>query len=125
MIPGEYNIDIDRGSTFIADMYSYTDFGGRIDLEANYNLVRMQIRPAWQKNRTKVLTGTPLYELTTTNGKIILDRGKITVKLTAAETAAFVFSKGVYDIELVNTANPERVDKLLRGTITIKGERTI
>jgi len=125
MIPGEYNIDIDRGSTFIADMYAYTDFGGRIDFEANYNLIRMQFRQAWQKNKTRVVSGTPLYELSTTNGKIVLDRGKITVSLTAAETAAFVFAKAVYDLELVNTTLPERVDKLLHGTVTIKGERTI
>lgn len=47
-----------------------------------------------------------LFELSTVNGRIVIDgpTGTITLKFTAAETAAFTFTNAVYDLQLTPPA---------------------
>lgn len=69
--------------------------------------------------------GTELFSLTTENSRIeIFDTDYyIALNITAADTAAMTFSKGVYDLELVNTGSGA-VYRLIQGTITVKDEVT-
>lgn len=68
--------------------------------------------------------GTVLDTLDTTNGKIVVDpAGKtITLKLDAATTAAYAWTRGVYELEMVSATG--EVTTLLRGTITVTKEVT-
>lgn len=68
--------------------------------------------------------GTELVALTSTDSEIILDTAAFTITLTlaAAVTAAFTWTKGVYDLELVSSTG--RVTRILSGTITLSKEVT-
>jgi hypothetical protein len=78
---------------------------------------RMQIRSS------VTATGTPLAELTSGDGDIVIDNvGKtITVTISATETAGFSFSNAVYDIELVDGS---MVISFLSGKVTLQKEVT-
>lgn len=80
----------------------YTDYisGGVVEYNQPNNLfgvaARMQIRE-------KINSTTTLDELTTENGKIVLDNvlKTITILLTDTITAAYTFSSAVYSMELI------------------------
>ena len=126
MIPGKYDIIIWKGGTL------------KIILNADgldfnvYDEIRMQVRPPWTNG--KPVSQSPLLLLNKTNGRIaVSDDGlSLTLTVTADETAAFVFNGGIYDLELVQNADPmanppilaQVVHKLIYGTVTIKGEVT-
>ena len=78
---------------------------------------RMQVR-------AQVPSADVLLELTTDNGRIELGTtdGAITLKLTAAETAALAWQRGVYDLEIVHS--DASVRRLLEGSIKVKPEVT-
>jgi len=68
--------------------------------------------------------GTELFSLTTENSRIVVDpvNFKITLAMTATETAAFVWTKGVYDLEVVSASGV--VTALMAGSITVSKEIT-
>lgn len=68
--------------------------------------------------------GTELLSLTTVNGGIVLDTVKriITLKITAAATAALTWRRGVYDLEMV--AADGTVTGLTKGKVTVELEVT-
>lgn len=68
--------------------------------------------------------GTVLETLTTENGKIVLDNVKKTIilKLDAAATAAYAWTKGVYELELVSAGGD--VTALLTGAVSVAKEVT-
>lgn len=74
--------------------------------------------------RAKITDATPIIELTTANGRIELGgaTGTITLKLSAAETAALSFVAAVYDLELVFTDGTVR--RLAEGSVSLKPEVT-
>lgn len=78
---------------------------------------RMQVRSA-------VDSATVLLELTTANGGIELggSSGEITLHLSAADTAALSWARGVYDLEVVMSDSTVR--RLLEGSIKVKPEVT-
>jgi tRNA threonylcarbamoyladenosine modification (KEOPS) complex Pcc1 subunit len=78
---------------------------------------RMQIRE-------KVDSTTTIKELTTENGGITLDitNSKITVTISATDTAAFTFASAVYSLELVSSTNV--VTPLINGNISLVREVT-
>lgn len=100
----------------------FTDYisGGILEYNAPVDLAnttaRMQIRE-------KLTSDTVILELTTENGKIVLDNTNktITINLTATETAAFTFKSAVYSLELVKSGV---VTPLIDGTITLIKEVT-
>lgn len=67
--------------------------------------------------------GTLLHSLTTENGGIALDDTNHTITLTisAADTAAFTWTRGVYDLELVDGAT---VTPIAAGNVTVEREVT-
>lgn len=67
--------------------------------------------------------GTVLHTLTTENGGIALDDTNHTITLTisAADTAAFTWTRGVWDLEVVDGAE---VNAPFSGTVTVEREVT-
>lgn len=70
--------------------------------------------------------GTVLYELTSANSRIVVDDASKTVTLTisAADTETFDWTKGTYDLELVEAGSPEIVHDVLYGDVTVTKEVT-
>lgn len=127
MVPGKYDITIYRGGTFEINIESTNTLDVDLDFEDVYDSIRLHIRPAWVKRPS---SNAPLLELTTANGGITIDGTILTLHISAAATAAIAFDEGKYDLELViaATTDPvavEKVDKLLYGSVTIIGEKTI
>ena len=69
-----------------------------------------------------------LKELTTANGGIVLEAGgatgQIDLYMGATETSNITWVSGVYDLELVETADPENVSRLVKGVFTVDPEVT-
>lgn len=130
MIPGKYAIKIWRGGTWsIGITQDVLDF-------AEYDEIRMQIRPPFRKNKASTCDSiTALLSLTLDNGRVTVEESTNTLRLTVSstDTAAIKFNEGVYDLELVThvdlDADPqiteEVVDKLLYGTVEVEGEQTV
>lgn len=102
-----------------ADFKSYTS-GGYIQFNTPVDLTGYTAR---MKIKDKV-GGTVLLTLTTENGKIELVAvdSIIRLKLSANETAALTWKKGVYDLELESPTGV--VTELLSGEITVVDEVT-
>ena len=68
--------------------------------------------------------GVVLLGLTSLNGKLVLDavNYRITILLSAAETAALTWKKGVYDLELESPSGV--VTAILTGSVTVSQEVT-
>ena len=81
---------------------------------------RMQIR------LTAETADPPLVSLTSPTGGIVIDdtAKTITVTISAAVTAAYTFSSGVYDLEMVSSDSTPVVTNLLSGNITVVDEVT-
>ncbi|CAB4134015.1 hypothetical protein UFOVP273_3 [uncultured Caudovirales phage] len=102
---------------------SYTAYttGGIVTYYAPVNLAgytaRMQIRE-------KIDSTTTLFDLTTSNGGIVIDTANstITITISATSTALATFSSGVYSLEMVDGAG--NVTTLLTGKITLVKEVT-
>ena len=103
-----------------ATTYSNYTSGGVIEYNKPISLVgytaRMQLRD-------KLTSETTLLELTTENGRIILDTAKsiIALNITAQDTQAILFKSAVYSLELVQGSV---VTTLLTGNITCEKEVT-
>lgn len=78
---------------------------------------RMQIRK-------EIANATPYVTLTTENGGIELGgvAGTITLIITPTATAAFTWTAGVYDLEIV--FSPTDVRRLVYGPVTVSPEVT-
>lgn len=115
MAAGLYNFDIEQGIPF-ARILNLKDSAG-VTMNLTGYSARMQIRP--YVSSTEVL-----IEATTVNGKLIITplTGVLTISLSEADTKLLTYTKSVYDIELLDTANsPVR---LLQGSITVSREVT-
>lgn len=104
-----------------AASYSAYTTGGIITYNVPNNLsatARMQIRE-------KITSSTILDELTTENGKIVIDNNAktITLLINATSTAAYTFTSAVYSLEIILTATGEVVP-LMSGNITLVPEIT-
>lgn len=77
---------------------------------------RMQIREALDDVTFEI-------ELTTGNGRIQLEpgaeTGRIDLILGATLTDALTISSGVYDLELYNSTDPDDVNRLMEGVVSI------
>lgn len=112
---GTYNITIEQGADFDLLMTWKDAAGTPIDLTGFS--ARMQCRAS-------LADATLLLDLTTANGHIVLGgtAGTIRLLLTAAETAALTWTRGIYDLELVSSAGI--VTRLLSGSIVVSPEVT-
>lgn len=104
------NFAIDQGATF-NQVITWKDSAG-----APINLTGYSARMQARKNKN---AGDVLVELTTQNGRIILggSTGRITLNIPASVTAAFNWTRGLYDLELVRADG--EVSRLLQGELTV------
>jgi len=93
----------------------YVQYNTPVDL-AGYT-ARMQIRASLEATAF-------LIELTTTNGRIVIDNAlkTITITISAIDTAAITWKSGVYDLELISAGLV--VTQLLSGVVTVVEEAT-
>jgi hypothetical protein len=116
MLAGRYNMVCDQGSTFEREIELQDSDGTPYNL-AGYT-ARMQVR------REVESSGSPLVELTTANGRIVLSPtlGIISIALSPTETAA-LSRGGYYDLEIQQTSTG-KVFKVLRGEFRLEKEVT-
>lgn len=114
MPAGKLDLTIEQGATFRHVLY-WTDAADQPINLTGYT-ARMHIRDT-------VSSTTPLLQLTTENGRITIvgAEGKVTLFVTAADTAALTWITGVYDLELVNGSE---VTRLVQGKIRVSKEVT-
>lgn len=115
MAAAEYNFTIEQGTTFTKSFVWKNNSGVAVDL-TGYT-ARMQVR-------LSVTSEDVLLTASTTNGKLALTplEGKITLSLSAQDTAGFDWKRGKYDLELEDADG--RVTRLLFGLITVSLEVT-
>jgi len=111
--PGRYNITVYKGTTFT--LSPVWKIGGYVVNLTGYS-AKMQVRAATD--------ASVLVELSTANGKIVIDAGlgKLTLTLTAAQTAALTSGKYFYDLNL--TAPDATVTKILEGVFLVNDSVT-
>lgn len=110
---GQYDFVILQGATFSSVFTVKTGAG------VAWNLTGWTARMTIKDSKG----GTTLLSLTTSNSRITLggSAGTVTLTITAADTAALTWTRGVYDLELVNGST---VYRILEGVITVNEEVT-
>jgi hypothetical protein len=132
MIPGKYDIEIYRGSTWTInvskrdanDIYLNFEDAYINQPAAGLGEIRMYIRPAW-RGRPGDVKPEPLLELTTANGRITVSTTVLTLTIPASVTETLSFIEGLYDIECVTGDAEPVVDKILAGSVAVKDESTV
>ena len=106
-----YDFEIQQGATFHQQL-EYEIDGEPFDI--TQWTARMQARKSYEL--------PVVVSLTTENSRItITDTNKVDIELTAAQTAELVAGRYLYDLELVNGPDVERV---LYGVFTVSAEVT-
>ena len=105
-----YDFNIQQGATWFQQL-AYEQDGDPVNIES-YS-ARMQVRKSYDL--------PSVVSLTTANGITLDDVNKINLELTATQTAALVPGRYLYDVELVNGPDVERV---LYGVFTVSAEVT-
>lgn len=111
----QLDLVIEQGATFTLEIALIDDTSAAIDL-SGYT-ARMSIK----RSASDALD---LLELTTANNRIIITgaTGLVTLVLTAAETTALEYARGVYDLELISATGV--VMRVCEGSITVSAEVT-
>lgn len=111
-MPTKFNIDIIKGSRYLKGFIYADSSKNPIDLTGLD--ARMQIRERDSSTNYEM-------ELTTANGRIttVPASGQINIVLTAPETESLTITNGVYDLELFDSGDPDVVDTILEGAVTI------
>lgn len=119
MPAAQYDIVIEQGAKYLK-VFSYKDEDG-VAVPLTGFEARMHIREALDS------TGI-LLELTTANGRIILEEGgntgEIKLYIGATDTEVIDWVAGTYDLELVETADLDNVIRLLKGSVEVDLEVT-
>lgn len=76
---------------------------------------RMQVRKS-------VGSSEVLLELTTANGRLVIEGSTVRIVLSAEVTAAITWRQGVYDLELVPPDG--KVERLVQGSVVVSPEVT-
>lgn len=111
MSAGKHNIVIEQGSTFKQRLQIKTSDGTPV------NLVGYQVRGMVRLAYTDTVP-TATFSCVVTDAA----NGVVEITLSAATTAALVFTKGVYDIELVTPTTS--VIRLIQGNVILSKEVT-
>jgi hypothetical protein len=105
-----YDFDVAQGATWFQQL-AYEIDGEPVNIESWS--ARMKVRKSYDL--------PVVVSLTTENGIVIDDVNKVNLELTAVQTAALVPGRYLYDVELVNGPDVERV---LFGVFTVSAEVT-
>jgi hypothetical protein len=110
---------IELNTVNAADYKAYTS-GGYVQYNTPTDMASYTARMSIKDK----IGGTELLPLTTANSRILLDNvaKTITLTITAADTAAITWKKGVYDLEMVSPSDV--VTKLLSGSVSVEQEVT-
>jgi len=116
MAAAKINLTIEKGSRY------FKTFIWRDSSKAAISLAglsaRMHIRETIDSTNFEI-------ELTTTNGRIVLEdnseTGRIDLILGATLTDALTINSGVFDLELYNQSDPDDVNRLMEGVVSIVG----
>ena len=114
-----YDLAIDQGATEAIKVWikNVAADGSKSAEDLTGYVARMQIR-------RRVDDDAVLDSLTTENGRITIDgpNGLVTLNFPDATTAAFTFTRGVYDLELISPGSVVR--RRLRGMVLVSPEVT-
>lgn len=115
MAAAYYDILIEQGATF-RKTFVWKD-SNETPVDITGYTARMQIR-------RKISSTTAEHSATTENGGITLGQtaGTVDVTITASDTSAFEFTKGTYDLELVDPQGV--VTRLVMGGVEVSKEVT-
>jgi hypothetical protein len=113
---GKLDLVIEQGATFRRTITYLQADGSPRDL-TGYT-AKMQIKD--------VIGGTTLYELTTENGRIIIDgpNARISMEILDTVTSGFTWTHGVYDLEISSPEATPTVTRLVQGSVTVTPEVT-
>jgi len=121
MTAATFDFEIEQGAK-LSKRFQYNDEDG-VAVPLTGFSGRMQIRETQDD-------GTILLEMTTANGRIIFEAGAVIgqidwlVGATLTETGTLDWVSGVYDMEIVEDADPDNVIRLLEGKVTVDLEVT-
>lgn len=109
-----YRLDllIEQGSKF-ERFITVQDTSGNIRNLTGYT-ARMQARES-------ISSTTTLFDISPTVSGM---QGLVTIMIPSSVTSEFTWSKGVYDLEIVNTLGDGEVERILEGGITLSLEVT-
>jgi hypothetical protein len=115
MKPRKYNMECWQGKTFDEPFYFMDEYENIIDLSGYTG--RMQVRTAIDATDVAI-------ELTTANGRVIIDPSEGLVRLFIAPTDTALLAAGSYkyDLELITASG--RVYGPLYGSFKVKAEVT-
>lgn len=112
--PGPYHIKIIKGQDLLIPSVWRDTLGALINF-TGYT-ARMMIRPT--KDSDTVLVSLTHADGITLGGAA----GTINIARTAAQTGAYTFKRGEYDLEVIDGAG--LVTRLLEGDVTVSAEAT-
>jgi hypothetical protein len=116
---GTYNVVADQGKTFQRRLVYGTRAGGVFTPFSNAGYgARMQVRE-------KVFSSTPVLNLSTSTGEIVLGGLDGSIEITVdAVTMEGLAGTYVYDLELVSSSPTPVVLGVVRGTFSVRPEVT-
>lgn len=117
MAAAKLKLAIEQGATF-RKVLTWKAGTPAVPVDLTGCTARMQIR-------AEITAATPYVTLTTENGGIALGgvAGTIDILITAVATAAFAWTSGVYDLEII-MSDGITVHRLAGGAITVSPEVT-
>jgi hypothetical protein len=114
MSAAKRNLTIEKGAKYTKTFVWRDSAKSPIDISGLQ--ARMQIRETLTSDAFAV-------ELTTINGRIVLEAGgetgRIDLILGATITDAITITSGVFDFELYNDSDPDDVNRLIEGVVSI------
>ena len=115
MAAATYDFNIEQGVPY-SRVLALKDSEGAVLNLTGYSC-RMHIRPY-------VSSDVILVNATSSNGKLIITNstGLITISLSEEDTKLLIYSKSVYDLELLDSAN--KPIRLLKGNVIVSFEVT-
>ena len=114
MPAAKINLTIEKGAKY------YKTFIWRDETKTPISLAGLSAR---MHIRESVDDAAFVIELTTTNGRILLEAaaetGRIDLIVGATDTDALTITTGVFDLELYNQSDPDDVNRLIEGIVSI------
>ena len=119
MKPATLNVTIYQGSTFTKS-FQWSTGSPAVAVDLTGFKIRMQMRE-------KLSSPDPIIECNTDNGLITITnaaQGKFDIEIPAVTTSDMHFKAAVYDIEVVYPGLPEKVKRLIQGSVALSLEVT-
>ena len=114
MAAAKINLTIEKGAKYIKTFIWRDKVKTPISLAGLS--ARMHIRETLEATNFEL-------ELTTTNGRIVLEdgaeTGRIDLIIGATITDAMTITSGVYDLELYNVSDSDDVNRLMEGVVSV------